>query len=894
MLDDYLERTDIVSPEKLSLDLRRATILGLPIVEVRPVPEGSPENFVDAFDRYNTVRNRYDVTQPSGGLVHVMPSPDVVDALRTIKSMPGRRLASDEARLFGHNPFAVLGDRARDVLDEEELIRSRQNANLLPYRLTFVEGGERSALIRLAPLSDTLEAVESEVAAQAAQQLLGRAGTSRARGLPIFCWEGWEIELNPVTESALVDLANWLGRNALADRKITLAEVMNLEAYSDRVVGFDAKVQTVPYIAKRDKDGGWVPDNIEAGLVAVDLTTGAVHSVAMSPANVAVLQERVAAAKAEGANEVTLPDSNIRLPVQQAEHLVKTFKDAEISVGRKKAPTPKKDPKNEGKRASLQILHNIEKLDYQKPVAGGVDGTNRGHQLPRALRAEVCLLPHQEQGLAWLQRRYEMQKDGLSGCLLADDMGLGKTMQALCLIAWHVERVPLAKPSLVIAPVSLLENWKLEIRKFLGWADDDVLSLYGSALSAARTASSALDDDLANAGVRKLLQAGFEGGYKIVLTTYETLRDYEFSLARVAWGVVVCDEAQKIKNPAAFVTQAAKALRADFRVACTGTPVENSLADLWCLFDFFQPGHLGALNEFSKKFRRDIETRAEGHQALIEHLRSETRPWVLRRMKTEVHGGLPKKVEGHDADPECDSLAMSSAQSALYSEVVAQYRAARSANRSNCTQILELLAKLRKICASPLSVIREDHEFRPVAEHMKVSPKLSWLVKRLEAIRQQGEKAIVFTEFREIQRLIQRAVAEHFAVGAQIINGSTSVDPHNDVSRQRLIDSFQAKPGFGVIILSTTAVGFGVNIQAANHVIHFTRPWNPAKEDQATDRAYRIGQTKDVFVYCPTVVGSGYESFEQRLAALLRSKRDLSRDMLSGTQEVKAEDFVDL
>jgi SNF2 family DNA or RNA helicase len=153
------------------------------------------------------------------------------------------------------------------------------------------------------------------------------------------------------------------------------------------------------------------------------------------------------------------------------------------------------------------------------------------------------------------------------------------------------------------------------------------------------------------------------------------------------------------------------------------------------------------------------------------------------------------------------------------------------------------------------------------------------------------EKAIVFSEFRDVQRLLQRAIAERFDLYADIVNGSTSVDAASDQSRQRIIDRYQAKPGFNVIILSTTAVGFGVNIQAANHVIHFTRPWNPAKEDQATDRAYRIGQTRAVHVYCPTVVADGYETFDQRVDSLLLDKRSLSRDMLAGVQELTVDDF---
>lgn len=896
LLDDYLQNTHIVSPQHLTLDLVRHQALGAPVVEVTPHLSDTPANFVESFDRYDAVRKRYDVAQPDGSLLHVSPAPAVSAALQAIKAMPGRRVSSDEARLFAHNPFAVLGEEARDALDEAALIEARHETGLLPYRLEFHPSTEGEApSLALVHLADAAEPVALQVSLGSAKALLGQSAKSRAKALPLFHWDGYEIELGAATEAALAQLAQWVALRETA-QALSFADVMNLEAYSDRVIGFDAKVQVVPYVAKQAKGPGWIPENTQLGVATVDRETGSIEHVPLSSEDVGDLRERVARAREEGVAEVTLTNSEVAVPLERAQQLADTLEAAEISIGKRQAPALRSDPKNNGKRPALQIYHNIEDLDYVVASVGAFEAAaNAVPEIPQALRAEVELLPHQREGLAWLQHRYGLQDEGVSGCLLADDMGLGKTLQSLCLIAWHRERNESARPCLIVAPVSLLENWKLEIEKFLAWEPGVVLSLYGEALGRLRLGGASIDPELSKAGVRKLLRPGFEQGYNVVLTTYETLRDYEFSLARVNWGVVVCDEAQKIKNPAAFVTQAAKALRADFRVACTGTPVENSLADLWCLFDFFQPGLLGSLNEFTKVFRRAIETRTDGHAELIERLRATTRPWVLRRMKTEVHQGLPAKIEGADADAESEALPMSGVQAALYADAVAAYRSAKDGGEGGGgTQILGLLAKLRMVCANPLGVENGQHETKPMSEHLASSPKLKWLVRRLERIRDRGEKAIVFTEFRDLQRLVQRAVGERFAYPAQIINGGTTVDPRSEASRQGLIDRFQAEPGFGVIILSTTAVGFGVNIQAANHVIHFTRPWNPAKEDQATDRAYRIGQTRDVHVYCPTVVGVGYESFEQRLSSLLANKRELSRDMLAGTQEVTAEDFVDL
>ena len=203
--------------------------------------------------------------------------------------------------------------------------------------------------------------------------------------------------------------------------------------------------------------------------------------------------------------------------------------------------------------------------------------------------------------------------------------------------------------------------------------------------------------------------------------------------------------------------------------------------------------------------------------------------------------------------------------------------------------MLGLLHKLKLICAHPYSV-QPDTRLR---EH---SPKMQWLMRTLESIKAagQGDKVIVFTELRDIQRELQHAIQERLGLRATVINGDTSTSSESAMSRQKLIDQFQAQPGFGVIILSTIAVGFGVNVQAANHVIHFTRCWNPAKEDQATDRAYRIGQTKDVYVYYPTVLDSGLTTFEATLDQLLSKRRELAQDMLSTASEIQVSEFEPL
>jgi SNF2 family DNA or RNA helicase len=204
------------------------------------------------------------------------------------------------------------------------------------------------------------------------------------------------------------------------------------------------------------------------------------------------------------------------------------------------------------------------------------------------------------------------------------------------------------------------------------------------------------------------------------------------------------------------------------------------------------------------------------------------------------------------------------------------------------------LQYLRRLCTDPQSLYKTTNDLELLAESERHSPKLAWLLAELRKIREKEEKVIVFCEFRNLQRTLQRAIEERFGIVPDIINGDTSASADHIDNRQRRINRFQSQAGFGVIILSPLAIGFGVNIQAANHVVHFTRTWNPAKEDQATDRAYRIGQTKKVYVYYPVVVATDFTTFDAKLDSLLDWKRELSRDMLNGSGDLPTTEFLDL
>jgi SNF2 family DNA or RNA helicase len=477
------------------------------------------------------------------------------------------------------------------------------------------------------------------------------------------------------------------------------------------------------------------------------------------------------------------------------------------------------------------------------------------------------------------------------GALLADDMGLGKTIQLLALIAHCLENDPHIEPFLIVAPVSLLENWREEIEKFFEPGTLPVLTLYGPALRQKRLPPAEIENALLGAGISRLLIRDWLGEAKVVLTTYETLRDLEFSLARQKWSVMVCDEAQKIKTPNAMVTRAAKKQNARFRVACTGTPVENTLTDLWCLFDFIQPGLLGSLQDFGNRYRRPIEAETDEERARVEELRRLIEPQKLRRTKADVAKDLPFKI----VDPACRALTISERQRAYYANAVSQFK---QGSGGRCTTTLHnqlgLLQYFRALCSDPRPPGPHAYDPQPLAVLEQNSPKLKWMLAELVRIRERNEKVIVFCEFKELQRILQRAIQERTGFVADIINGDSSAAPERTDSRQKRIKRFQEAAGFGVIILSPLAVGSGVNMQAANHVIHFTRTWNPAREDQATDRAYRIGQTKDVFVYYPVIVAQDFVTFDAKLDQLLQIKRKLSQDMLNGCGDVGPADFSDL
>jgi hypothetical protein len=463
---------------------------------------------------------------------------------------------------------------------------------------------------------------------------------------------------------------------------------------------------------------------------------------------------------------------------------------------------------------------------------------------PEGLRA--TMRGYQLHGLGWLRT---MTSIGLGGCL-ADDMGLGKT---LTLIALHLSRARLA-PTLVVCPASLLGNWQREVERFAPGVP--VRRFHGGE----RTLE----------GVEEEVAGGF------VLTTYATMRASAADLAARTWGLVVADEAQHVKNPHSATARALRTLPAPARVALTGTPVENNLSELWALLDWTTPGLLGPLKSFRARHARAVE--GGDDQEATERLARLVRPFVLRRRKSDpgILPELPPKT--HSDHP----VALTREQAGLYEAVVremlAEVEAAEGMARRGL--VMKMLTALKQICNHPAQYLREM-EGGPVGGALLAasrSGKLELLDELLETILAEDAAVLVFTQYVRMARIIEAHLTAR-GVPLQLLHGGTPL-----ASREEMVSRFQSGH-VPVFLLSLKAAGTGLNLTRAAHVVHYDRWWNPAVEEQATDRAYRLGQTQPVQVHRLVTEGT----VEERIALLLESKRELADAVLGGDQAALSE-----
>ena len=900
-LDDFLYRSVVLSPEKLNIGLRRSVeVADDHVVEIEPSFDGAPDDWLDTFDRAREIRDRYDITTREG-IVQVLVTPKVKTVLREIKRLPGRRVAGSRAQAFLLNPYAALGADAVDVIEESQFERAREDAGLDYER--FVPMFERDGagyplrvglLVESAVASGPTSSKTHWLDDNELSTFVSALSRSLALGHQLLAWQGYDLALQGDSEQHLRELSAALAQRRIPPTLVSYAQVHDLGGYSTRIesIGVEKPYHS-PYIAKKDEGEGWFPENILPVVVYQPKDGGEPVAVPTNKPAIEKLKNDVLEADAKGAAKLDVGWLKDPISLSDAKEIISTFENLFSDLESGKQFDPEKPRKRPGERATkkqLVLRANIQALEYEELRREAMQSVPASPKLPQSIRPGLALLPHQQAGLAWMQHLFSLQTDyQVRGAILADDMGLGKTFQLLALMAWLLEQDAAMNPMLVVAPVSLLENWAEEANKFFQPGALPLLTAYGESLAEFRVPRGQIDQRLQTEdGLVKFLKPNWIGDAKVVLTTYETLRDLEFSFAAQKWSLMVCDEAQRIKNPAAMVTRAAKKQNVAFRIACTGTPVENTLADMWCLFDYVQPGLLGALNDFGERYRKPIEAKTDEEKSRVEELRARISPQILRRLKTEVDTGLPPKIVVDD----CRRLPISSVQRNLYAKAVDGFKRRKEPDHTTpFKNHLGLLHYLRLVCTDPrvhgLSVFKPE----PMGDYRAKSPKLDWLLKQLSEIRAKGEKAIVFCEFREIQRLLQHYIEAEFSYRPDIINGDTSASSTHVASRQKRIKAFQEAPGFGVLVLSPVAVGFGVNIQAANHVVHYSRTWNPAKEDQATDRAYRINQKKPVYVYYPTVWADDFTTFDVKLDQLLAHKRGLSEDMLNGAGDVAPGDF---
>lgn len=905
VLDMFLRDTIVLRPEMLDLQFERGGGADSAIVKITPTFEGAPELWLRHFDR-SRLKDTYRLAEPGGSYVEVVIDAEVAPVLRTIKELPGRTLMGPRAAALLDNPIAFFGEHSGvlDVGHIEEALREVRDGTyrFSPKADIDQDGGITNLAMIVEPEGETVGSTEVRVftTPEGALAFIAAARSAESSGLRFFGWSGFDLTLD---DRALEDVgrlqrlvdrwsagsadASAVGDAPAARWLIEADLVLDLRRYFERIDGIGLETPYGIIKVPLNKSGAWLP---EESSLTVQVPVGDGHvEVPLTRDDLAGLRSAVATAREDGAPSVRFA-SGTSLPLEVAKEVLAVM-PAELTSSAATKPTADVSSPNGERRPRIGLLikPNIDTEDFVTTREQDLRVPEGAVALlPRSLREDVTLKDHQRFGVLWLQHLLTQAPHRCRGALLADDMGLGKTLQILTVIARAREDDPDLAPALVVAPVTLLENWEAEVERFFEPDAIPVTTLYAEALRAQRVKTADIDARLREEGLRRFLRPGWHEGAGIVLTTYETLRDYEFSFAEVQWSVVACDEAQRIKNPNALVTRAAKKLRARLCVAVTGTPVENNLTDLWSLFDFIQPGLLEPLNVFNKRYRRPIEAQTDEEKDRVEDLRRLIDPQVLRRTKADVIKDLPEKI----FDEACRALAMTPKQRLVYQSVVEGQRML-SDDQRQAGQLLATISELRRVCTDPRSAAELTADPPPLAEYVDSASKMRWLLATLEHIRTLDEKAIIFLERKDIQRLVQLYTRERFGSAPEIINGDTPAGRGHD-SRQRRVDRFQRRPGFAALILSPVAAGVGLNIQEANHVIHYMRHWNPAKEDQATDRAYRIGQTRDVIVYTPTVVGSGFVSFDERLDELLEKKRGIAANMLNGADDVTADDFAGL
>jgi SNF2 family DNA or RNA helicase len=613
-----------------------------------------------------------------------------------------------------------------------------------------------------------------------------------------------------------------------------LPDNIDLEKFSERVKGLKKRVyRAQPFVSSSKTDQiDWF--NINVGVnIKNESDEAEEEQIELSE-----FERLVKEARENGEDYVLYNDNWVKVPKESEDFI----------EGAKKVDEIKKNGSvnKEKLKYIFDIYENIDLLEYNEQMIDfrsqlQEDGVI--YQAPSLFKGE--LRPYQKRGYVWLHKL----KDSKLGGLLADDMGLGKTIQVIALMA-SLKADNKLSPSLIVAPKSLLENWQHEIKKFSPEINKVYIHLGSSR----------------NKNSRVIQQSD------VVLTTYSTLVSDQVLLGEIDWIILVCDEVQAIRNQSTLKAHAVKAQKAKLRLGLSGTPVQNTVADLWSIYDFAQPGLLDSFKVFQNNFVKPIENSdtPEEYEKYEGMLKEKIQPVFLRRTKEgELKDELPEKIDI------TKTIEMSQRQKERYKEIIEKEK--NSKGRTH----LGTLQSLLQLSSHP-ALLDKNWNLKSAEELLNEGPKLKSVINILREVKKNNEKVLIFTTFKIMQLILQRVIREKFGLQEiPIINGD---------SKQRLasVDRFNESDGFGCMILSPRAAGTGLNITGANHVIHYTRWWNPAVEQQATDRVYRIGQEKEVNVYYP-IMTADRETVEEKLHRLLEEKKRLAKNIIVPNNPIQGE-----
>lgn len=459
-----------------------------------------------------------------------------------------------------------------------------------------------------------------------------------------------------------------------------------------------------------------------------------------------------------------------------------------------------------------------------------IESLLKSEPIPSPRNLNATLRPYQERGFQWL---YNNSKVGF-GSIIADDMGLGKTLQVITLLLqFKAERRLDNKKGLIVVPTTLLTNWQKEIKKF---APDLSIHIYY--------------------GTKRTF---VKGGFDVFITTYGLLRSDVSKFQRIKWEILVIDEAQAIKNAGTEQAKAIKKIKATVKIAMSGTPIENRLSEYWSLFDFTNKGYLGSMKYFTQHFASPIERKND--QVILSRFKKITDPFILRRLKTDksIISDLPEKIE-----QDC-FITLGMEQTALYQNVVNEMMKALNGVEEKSIErkglVLKMITALKQVCNHPSQFLKKE-DYRP-----QLSGKSERLLELLSSIYDNNEKVLIFTQYKEMGHILSEILSKAFGAKPLFLHGGVSRK-----KRDEMVEDFQDKKYIKTFILSIKAGGTGLNLTAANHVIHYDLWWNPAVEAQATDRAFRIGQQKNVLVY--RLISKG--TFEEKINQMLQDKKRLA------------------